>query len=76
MTTLISKQRLSSLAAVIAILFLSAASAMAQEGRSQINLQGTGVIFSDTDGDGLRHEATRSADFLWVIRINSIVGPA
>ena len=64
MTTLISKQRLSSLAAVIAILFLSAASAMAQEGRSQINLQGTGVIFSDTDGDGLRQEATRSGGLL------------
>jgi hypothetical protein len=60
----ISKRTLSGLTAVITILLLSATSAMAQEGRSQVNLQGTGVIIKDSDGGGLRQEATRSGGLL------------
>ena len=60
----ISKRTLSGLIAVIIVLSLSAANALAQEGRSQINLQGTGVIIKDSDSGGLTQQATRSGGFL------------
>jgi outer membrane immunogenic protein len=50
--------------AVTSVLLLLATSAMAQEGRSQINLQGTGVIIKDSSNRGIAQEATRSGGFL------------
>lgn len=60
----VSKRSASVLSAVITVLLLSATSAMAQAGRSQINLQATGVVIKDTDGGGLRQEATKSGGLL------------
>jgi opacity protein-like surface antigen len=37
---------------------------MAQDGRSQINLQGTGVFIKNSDGGGVRQEATESGGLL------------
>jgi len=60
----ISKRTLSGLTAIVIVLFLSATSAMAQEGRSQISVQGTGVIIKNSVGSGVRQEATRSGGLL------------
>ena len=49
---------------MLALPLLFATAAFAQEGRSQVSLQGTGVFIKDTDNQGLTQEATRSGGFL------------
>lgn len=49
---------------LITVLLLFATSAFAQEGRSQINLQGTGVVIKDSDNRGINQEATKSGGLL------------
>jgi outer membrane immunogenic protein len=60
----VSTNTISRWAAVFAVPFLFATSALAQEARSQVSLQGTGVFIKDSDNQGLTQEATRSGGFL------------
>jgi opacity protein-like surface antigen len=55
---------LSHLAIVSTVVLLFATSAIAQEGRSQISLQGTGVIIKNSVGSGVRQEVTKSGGLL------------
>jgi opacity protein-like surface antigen len=49
---------------IAAIALLLAGSAMAQESRSEISLQGTGFFTKDTAGDGTRQRSTNTGGFL------------
>jgi outer membrane immunogenic protein len=65
MTSLhLSKRAASGFAAALAVILAFASSAAAQEGRSQISLQGVGVIIKDSNASGLRQEVTKSGGFL------------
>jgi len=49
---------------MIAAVFILAAGAVAQEGRSEISLQGTGVFTKDSTGQGNTQRATQTGGFL------------
>jgi opacity protein-like surface antigen len=51
-------------AGVAAALLLFTSAALAQEGRSQVTVQGTGLIIKNSDGQGISNEATKSAGLL------------
>ena len=49
---------------MVAAVFIMAAGAVAQEGRSEISLQGTGVFTKDSTGQGNTQRATQTGGFL------------
>jgi outer membrane immunogenic protein len=57
-------------AVVVGILALMSITAVAQENRSEISIQGTGFFTKDTDGDGIRQHATDTGGFLIGYRYN------
>ena len=52
------------IAVMITAIFLLAAAAIAQEGRSEISLQGTGVFTKDSNGQSNTQRATNTGGFL------------
>lgn len=52
------------IAVMIAAIFLLAAAAVAQEGRSEVSLQGTGFFTKDSNGQGNTQRATQTGGFL------------
>src|SRR5260370_41518863 len=56
--------------AAVCVLALSSVNAVAQEIRSEISLQGTGVFTKDADGNGIRQHATDTGGFLVGYRYN------
>jgi opacity protein-like surface antigen len=50
--------------AVVALVLLVSMSAVAQEMRSEISVQGTGFFTKNNDGNGVRNQATESGGFL------------
>ena len=49
---------------VVGILAILSITAVAQENRSEISLQGTGFFTKDADGNGIRQHATDTGGFL------------
>ena len=50
--------------ALVGVLTLLSLTAVAQEVRSEISVQGTGFFTKDTDGNGIRQHATDTGGFL------------
>ena len=61
-------------AVVVGILALVSLTAVAQENRSEVSIQGTGFFTKDTAGNGVSNGATKRADFCLAIVTTSIVG--
>jgi outer membrane immunogenic protein len=57
-------------AMVVGILALVSVTAVAQESRSEISVQGTGFFTKDTDGNGIQQHATDTGGFLVGYRYN------
>ena len=57
-------------ALVVGILALVSITAVAQENRSEISIQGTGFFTKDTDGNGIQQHATDTGGFLVGYRYN------
>ena len=55
---------------VVGILALVSITAVAQENRSEISVQGTGFFTKDTDGNRIRQHATDTGGFLVGYRYN------
>ena len=55
---------------VVGILAILSITAVAQENRSEISLQGTGFFTKDADGNGIRQHATDTGGFLVGYRYN------
>src|ERR1700683_369883 len=55
---------------VVAFVGLMSMSAFAQEGRSEISVQGTGFFTKNSDGSGIRDRATETGGFLVGYRYN------
>jgi outer membrane immunogenic protein len=56
--------------AVVASLSLVSVNAVAQEMRSEVSVQGTGFFTKDSDGNGVRNQATQTGGFLVGYRYN------
>jgi outer membrane immunogenic protein len=56
--------------ALLGLLALLSINAVAQENRSEISLQGTGFFTKDTQGNGVRDQATNTGGFLVGYRYN------
>jgi outer membrane immunogenic protein len=56
--------------ALLGLLALLSINAVAQENRSEISLQGTGFFTKDTQGNGVRDQATNTGGFLIGYRYN------
>jgi outer membrane immunogenic protein len=54
--------------AVVASVLLMSMNAYAQEMRSEISVQGTGFFTKDSDGNGIRNQATETGGFLFGYR--------
>jgi len=50
--------------ALVGVLTLLSVTAVAQEVRSEISVQGTGFFTKDVDGNGIRQQATDTGGFL------------
>jgi hypothetical protein len=61
-------------AVIVGILALVSITAVAQENRSEISVQGTGFFTKDTDGNGIQQHATDTGGFLLGIVTVSIAG--
>jgi len=57
-------------AMIVGVLAVESITAVAQENRSEISIQGTGFFTKDTDGNGIRQHATDTGGFLVVYRYN------
>jgi opacity protein-like surface antigen len=57
-------------AMVVGILALISITAVAQENRSEISVQGTGFFTKDTEGNGIQQRATNTGGFLLGYRYN------
>jgi hypothetical protein len=55
---------------VVGVLAVVSITALAQETRSEISVQGTGFFTKDTDGNGIRQHATDTGGFLLGYRYN------
>ena len=51
-------------AVVVGILALASMAAVAQENRSEISIQGTGLFTKDTNGNGIQQHASDTGGFL------------
>ena len=51
-------------AMIVGVLAIVSITAVAQENRSEISIQGTGFFTKDTDGNGIRQHATDTGEFL------------
>jgi outer membrane immunogenic protein len=54
----------------LGLLTLVSAAALAQESRSEISVQGTGFFTKDSEGNGVRNQATNTGGFLLGYRYN------
>jgi outer membrane immunogenic protein len=57
-------------AMIVGVLAVVSITAVAQENRSEISIQGTGFFTKDTDGNGIRQHATDTGGFLVGYRYN------
>ena len=57
-------------AVIVGVLAVLSITAVAQENRSEISVQGTGFFTKDTDGNGIRQHATNTSGFLVGYRYN------
>jgi outer membrane immunogenic protein len=57
-------------AMIVGVLAVVSITAVAQENRSEISIQGTGFFTKDTDGNGIRQHATDTGGFLIGYRYN------
>src|ERR1700726_1587632 len=57
-------------AVIVGVLALVSITAVAQENRSEISIQGTGFFTKDTDGNGIQQHATDTGGFLVGYRYN------
>jgi opacity protein-like surface antigen len=57
-------------AVVVGILALASMAAVAQENRSEISIQGTGLFTKDTNGNGIQQHASDTGGFLLGYRYN------
>jgi outer membrane immunogenic protein len=57
-------------AMIVGVLALVSITAVAQENRSEISVQGTGFFTKDTDGNGIQQHATDTGEFLLGYRYN------
>ena len=57
-------------AMILGVLAVVSITAVAQENRSEISIQGTGFFTKDTDGNGIRQHATDTGGFLVGYRYN------
>ena len=55
---------------IVGIIAIVSISAVAQENRSEISIQGTGFFTKDTDGNGIQQHATDTGGFLVGYRYN------
>jgi outer membrane immunogenic protein len=55
---------------VVGLMGLLSVSAVAQESRSEVSIQGTGFFTKDSDGNGVREHATNTGGFLVGYRYN------
>jgi outer membrane immunogenic protein len=65
-----SKYSIKRTAMIVGILALLSVTAVAQENRSEISIQGTGFFTKDTDGNGIQQHATDTGGFLLGYRYN------
>ena len=56
--------------ALLGLLALLSAAAVAQEARTEISIQGTGFFTKDSEGNGVRNQATNTGGFLLGYRYN------
>src|ERR1700749_3070108 len=65
-----SKYSIKPTAMIVGILALLSVTAVAQENRSEISVQGTGFFTKDTGGNGIQQHATDTGGFLLGYRYN------